>query len=179
MTAARRCRRLGHGSARRAYRAAAPAIRTIGHGSGQSSQNPSLLPARRLTSLLAGRIRLALDAGLNKHKAVNFWQLIASRLPGTALLTTRASGPWSLRPAQGHVRGAAARGCRSPAPGRNSREHAPRDFVASRADSGGNGGSMVCLSRVFRPALAGQTTGGQMRRAQLRNAAGALHTIAA
>src|SRR5580704_17429250 len=42
------------------YRAAAPAIRTIGHGSGQSSQNPSLLPARRLTGLLAGRIRLAL-----------------------------------------------------------------------------------------------------------------------
>jgi hypothetical protein len=32
---------------------------------------------------------------------------------------------------------------------------------------------------VFRPAPAGQTTGGQMRRAQLRNAAGALHTIAA
>jgi hypothetical protein len=35
------------------------------------------------------------------------------------------------------------------------------------------------LESVFRAALAGQTTGGQMRRAQLRNAADALHTIAA
>jgi hypothetical protein len=181
MTAARRCRRLGPGSVRRPYRTAAPAIQTIGHGSGQSPQNPSLLPARRLTGLLAGRIRLALRRALNKHKTVNFCQLIAGSLPGTAPLPpTRAAHGHFAQPRA--TWGAAVRGCRSPAPSRNSREHAPRDFVASRADSGGNGGSMVRLSRVFGAALGHVPAKQRAGRCAGRNCAmrrGALHTIAA
>jgi hypothetical protein len=126
------CGRRGPGSARRSYRATAPAIRTIGHGSGQSSQNPSSLPARRLAGFLPGRIRLALRNGLNMHKAVNFWQLIAAASP-VPLPRRRRDRPTVTAPAQARC-GAAARDCRSLAPGRNGRKDARRDFAAGGAE---------------------------------------------
>jgi hypothetical protein len=71
------------------------------------------------------------------HKAVNFWQLIAGRLPGYRSPAVRASGPRPPRPAQATC-GAAAPDCRSPAPvaivATTRREISSRDFVASRAE---------------------------------------------
>lgn len=130
---------------------------------------------------LPRRIRLALRDGLNVHKAVNFWPLIAGRLPRYRSPAVCASGrghfahprPRAVRPhptaARRHSAGIIAKTCRE---------------ISWRGErnSGGNGGSMVCPSRGFlrhrsRP---GQTTGGQMCRG--RNCGmrrGALHTIAA
>jgi hypothetical protein len=136
-TAARECGRLRPGSARRSYRTAAPAIRTIRHGSGQSSQNPSYASRETADGFLPGRIRVALRDGLNMHKAVNFWQLIAGRLLRYRIPCRPRARPAATSPSPGHVRRGRTR-LPLGGTGRDSREDAPRDYIAGfRRELGG------------------------------------------